>query len=215
MAPWIKTKSSATFAQGAPRVVDVVLQRDDELRGGGRAAEARVRVVNSADGAGVETLKIARRGGRVVTSADIRELDLERISTEAIAHHATVMQPSGAVAIPGDRRAIEDRVHESKRAPAPEMLREVAKAYLDPANRIDPETGAVIPRNRRRPTDRVRLGPLGFVDQMPGEKNGMRSASRRVKDARAAGLIPPDDATDEEMTAAYLRLVEGENDGEA
>ncbi|MEI5579539.1 hypothetical protein, partial [Streptomyces brasiliscabiei] len=80
------------------------------------------------DGAGVETLKIARRGGRVVTSADLRELNLERIAIDAISNHATIMQPSGAVAIPGDEEAIEDRVHESKRAPAPETLREVAKA---------------------------------------------------------------------------------------
>lgn len=215
MAPWIKTKSTATFDGGAPRVVDVVLQRDDELRGGGKAAEARIRVVDGVDGAGVETIKIARRGGRIVTSADVRELNLERIAEDAIAHHATVMQPSGRVAIPADRRAIEDRVHGSKRAPAPDLLRRVARAYLDPANRVDAETGSTIPRNRRQPTERVRVNVLGFVDAFPGQKNGLRSASRRINDARKAGLIPAHDADDSELDAAFAALVEGESNGEA
>ena len=214
MAPWIKTKSTAHFGR-TPFAVDLVYQRDDELRGAGKAAEARIRVVDGRDGAGVESIRIERRGGRVVTSADMRELDLEQWAIDALANHSTVMQPhrpdrEDVVAIEPDRTAIEDRVHGSKRAPAPEMLRRVARVYLDPSNRTDDE-GMPIPRNRRRPTERVRRDALGYT----GEKDGMRSASRRVDDARAAGLIPAKDATDKELDAAYVRLVEGESNGEA
>lgn len=210
MAPWIQTKSTATFTHGLVDHVDVVYQRDDELRGAGNAAEARIRFVQRADGVGVERLRIDRRGGRVVTSADMRELELEQWAIDALAHHETVMQPSGAVAIEADRKAIEARVHGSKRAPAPDALRRVAKVFLDPANRVDAE-GKPIPRNRRRPTERVRVDALGYT----GQKDGMRTASRRVDDARAAGLIPDATAPDEELDAAYRRLMEGETDGEA
>jgi len=191
--------------------VDVVLQRDDEMRGGGKAAEARVRVVDGRDGAGVESVRIERRGGRIVTSADLRELDLEQIAVEAIASSGTIWQPSGAVAFEPDRDEIEDRVHGSKRAPAPDVLRRVALVYLDPATRVDDE-GRPIPRNRRRPTERVRVEVLGG---RAGGSDGMRSASRRVEDARRAGLIPPTGAGDDELDAAYRALTEGDTGGEA
>lgn len=211
MAPWIRTKSTAHFDR-TPFAVDLVYQRHDELGGAGRAAEARIRVIDGRDGAGVESIRIERRGGRVVTSADMRELDLEKWAIDAISDHETVMQPrrperGDVVAIEPDRRAVEDRVHGSKRATAPDVLRRVAEVFLDPANRVDAE-GGTIARNRRRPTERVRVEVLG-------ENVSLRSASRRVEDARKAGLIPSPEATDEELDAAYARLMEGESHGEA
>lgn len=71
-------------------------------------------------------------------------------------------------------------------------LRHVARIYLDP-------------RNRKR--------PAFHVEELLDYSH--TTTFRKIAAAREAGLIPARGATDEEMTAAYVRLVEGENDGEA
>lgn len=130
-------------------------------------------------------------GDRGITTGNLRTFDLERIAENAFLLHSMAVTPSGAYSpiapdlVQHAREALA-AIHEAgeRRWSSPlSELREVARIYLAPES-----------RGRQRIAVRSMLGVSDVT------------ASRRIKSAREAGLIPRKGATEDELVAALRAL---------
>lgn len=152
------------------------------------------------DGAAVcsELRIVSKPEDRPIRTTDLQDLEIDRIIKEAlltVASRKVSRTASGgwvtgfdgqAASDPGARAAVHRAVEAGYGDPLSE-LREVARIYLS----------AMRGTSRRKPTESV-LDVLGYGSRA--------TASRKVKAAREAGLIPRVGASDTEHYAAWLTL---------
>lgn len=182
-----------------PDDVSVTLRQGGESAAGRRrpTAVARFQVRDGVIEC-VEFHVVVAPDGRGVRNEDLVLIDLDRFAREAFDHWSVPIVAEtdedntlgAAVALLGPSRELASRVAR-ERGYSVELIRRAARIYLDPR-----------PEVRARPAAHV-------ADEM---KEDRRTVNRWLAEARTRGLIPPHPATDEEMTAAYLRLVEGGTD---
>lgn len=134
-------------------------------------------------------------GDRGITTGNLRTFDLERIAENTFLLHSMAVTPSGAYSpiAPDLAQYASEALAEIHKAgerrwssPLAE-LRAVARIYLAPAS-----------RGRQR---LAVAGELGVSDV---------TASRRIKSAREAGLIPRKGASEDELMAALRALDDAE-----
>ncbi|HCU77949.1 MAG TPA: hypothetical protein DGU37_05495 [Microbacterium sp.] len=188
-----------------PNDVTVTLRQGGETAAGRRrpAAVARFAVRDGVIEC-VEFHVVVAPDDRGIRNEDLVLVDLERLAREAFDYWAAPIESDedgdvrggtlgAAVESLGPSRDLAGRVSRGRGYPV-ELIRRAARLYLDP-----------------RPE--VRSRPAAHVVDETGEDR--RTVNRWIAEARERGLVPPHPATDEDMTAAYLRLVEGESNGEA
>jgi hypothetical protein len=140
--------------------------------------------------AGVECIGVTLDGE--ATPAELVAL-LDALPTAGLAHarHHVRAQPFGVEGLERDSRL-------AKLLGDDYRLILVALAWCEPF-------AADVPAHRRNRRQRVRRA-LGYSDR--DAEAGDMQAWRLVKRARAMGLVPPADADDATLTAAWSRLVE-------
>lgn len=163
------------------------------LRSGDRTVHATARFELS-EARGVECTGIAIEGE--VGLDALRHL-VGALPAAGIAHarHHLVEHPLGAAFAQVPRGSELDRQLKGETREVDYRLRLVALAWCEPF-----VTGQ--PQHRRK---RVRRA-LGYGDTRREVDAGDVQADRLVKRARAAGMIPPTGASDDELTAAWSRL---------
>lgn len=188
-----------------PDDVSVTLRQGGESAAGRRrpTAVARFKVRDGVIEC-VEFHVVTAPDDRGIRNEDLVLVDLERFAREAFDHWAAPIESESedeirggtlgaAVERHGPSRDLASRVSQGRGYPV-DLIRRAARLYLDPH-----------PDVRSRPAAHV-------AAEMDEDR---RTVNRWLAEARKRGLVPAHPATDGEMTAAYLRLVEGENDGEA
>lgn len=188
-----------------PDDVSVTLRQGGESAAGRRrpTAVARFRVRDGVIEC-VEFHVVVAPDDRGIRNEDLVLIDLDRFAREAFDHWSAPIEfesddetRSGtlgaAVDILGPSRELAARVSQGRGYPV-DLIRRAARIYLDPRAE-------------------VRARPAAHVAEEMGEDR--RTVNRWLAEARKRGLVPPHPATDEEMTAAYLRLVEGDGDEQA
>ena len=165
---------------------------DDDMPEGRRWPDAHFKF-EVRDGAALcaEVHIVSKPGDRPIRSNDLQVFDLDRLAESVFMHFAYRREnDSSSVWTRHSGDTNEDALPELHRAveagyddPLAE-LRHVARVYLDPATRSSP-TNAV-------------LTVLGYGSRA--------TASRKVRAARERAFIPPVDATEEELDAAWDRL---------
>ncbi|WP_322409147.1 hypothetical protein [Microbacterium invictum] len=173
-----------------PREVEVHVTGDATLPVGRRWPQARFRF-EVIDGAAVctEVNISSKPGDRAIRTTDLTVFNLDALAEEAFTRFAeTEIAPETYSRKPGGDAAAMPEVHRGVYrgfADSDAELREVARVYLSP--------GA-----RPKPTDSV-MKLLGYGSRA--------TASRKVKEARARGLIPSPGAGAAELDAAYASLM--------
>jgi hypothetical protein len=173
-----------------PKEAEVKFSGDKTLAAGRRWPDAAFRF-EVRDGAAecTEVRITSRPGDRAIRTNDLLVFNLDALAEEVFT--ALAMKPSGTgswsrtsgKSMPEAQHDMHTAVEASYSDPLAELL-DVANVYLSPYARA-------------KPTESV-MDALGY---------GSRStASRKVKAARAAGLIPPPDATDEARHKALSHL---------
>lgn len=185
-------------AYAVPAELTWHLEGDQSLPPGQRWPDITARI-EIRDGAAIcsELRIVSKPDDRPIRTTDLQDLDINGILEQAlltVASQKVSRTQTGwvtgyngeAASDPGARAAVHRAVEAGYGDPLSE-LREVARIYLS----------AMRGTSRRKPTESV-LDVLGYGSRA--------TASRKVKAARQAGLIPQVGASDVEHYAAWLKL---------